>query len=206
MSSAAKVIKAMRHSLGDAPGAAQSVVIEAMKQEGIAMREHSIQTDLQPADKARYAAAEAAQLRLRRGAEHMQAHHIPPDGVIFRKRLCRAGQPTMYVLFAWPGVLMLQDAKTGHVVKQARASCMAQSMPNETAFLQSAGNPASLLAMRFVPPQGAPCRLVFDAWGVLTISNCKTGEVLARSQPGRPAMLQAGFCPLHRRDLEPRIQ
>lgn len=136
----------------------------------------------------------------------MQAHRIAPDGVIFRKRWCRAGQPTMYVLFAWPGVLMLQDPKTGHVVQQAHANCMEHSMPNESAFLQAAGNAASLRSMRFVPPQGAPCRLVFDAWGVLTIFNLKTSEVLARSEPGRPGVLQAGFCPLHRRDLEPRIQ
>lgn len=180
--------------------------VPRVKRREIAMFESLSQSEPLPVDKARHAAAEAAQSRLRRAAEHMQAHCIAPDGVIFRKRLCRPGQPTMYVLFAWPGVLMLQDPKTGHVVKQARASCMEHSMPNEAAFLQADGNAASLLAMRFVPPQGAPCRLVFDAWGVLTISNCKTGEVLARSQPGRTAVLQAGFCPLHRRDLEPRIQ
>lgn len=170
------------------------------------MREHSIQPDLLPADKARHAAVEAAQSRLRRAAEHMQAHCIAPDGVIFRKRWCRPGQATMNVLFAWPGVLMLQEPRTGRVVKEARASHMEQSMPHETAFLRGDRKAASLWAMRFVPPQSAPCRLVFDAWGVLTIFNFKTGEVLAKSQPGRPAVLQSGFCPLNRRDLEPRIQ
>ncbi|MCT9810144.1 hypothetical protein N0K08_05840 [Acidovorax sp. Be4] len=159
-----------------------------------------------PVGKARHAAAEAAQSRLRRAAEHMQAHCTAPDGVIFSKRWCRPGQPTMNVLFAWPGVLMLQEPRTGRVVKEARASYMEQSMPHETAFLRGDRKAASLLALRFVPPQSAPCRLVFDAWGVLTIFNFKTGEVLAKSQSGRPALLQTDFCPLNRRDLEPRIQ
>lgn len=170
------------------------------------MHESLPQPEPLPIDKARHAAVDAAQSRLRRAAEHMQAHCIAPDGVIFRKRWCRPGQPTMQVLFAWPGVLMLVDPRTGLVVKQARASYMEQSMPLETAFLRASGKAAALWAMKFVPPQSAPCRLVFDAWGVLTIFNFKIGEVLAKSQPGRPALLQSGFCSVRRRDLKPRIQ
>lgn len=170
------------------------------------MDEHSIHPNQLPVDKARHAAREAAQSRLIRAVEHLQTHCISPDGVIFLKRWCRSGQPPMNVAFAWPGVLMLQEQRTGRVVNEARARHMEQSMPDETAFLRADRRAASLWASKFVPPQGAPCRLIFDAWGVLTISNFKTGEVLARSEPGRPAVLQQGFCPLHRRDLEPRIQ
>lgn len=170
------------------------------------MTDERKQSDLSPISKAMRDADEAAAKRLFRMAEVIEARHLDPDGVLIRKRWCRPGKPSLLVLFVWPGVLMEQDPRTGEVLQQARASYMARSMPDAMAFLHSDRRAHALLTAKSTAPQSAPCKGVFDAWGVLTIRNAKTNEVLAKSQAGRPAILQPGFSPLNRRDLEPRWQ
>ncbi len=170
------------------------------------MTEARNQPDLAPLSKAMRDAEEAAAKRLIRMVEVIEAQHLDPDSVLIRKRWCRPGKQSLLVLFAWPGVLLVQDPRTGEVLQQARASYMARSMPDAMAFLHSDRKAHALLTAKSSAPQGAPCKGVFDAWGVLTIRNAKTNEVLAKSQAGRPAILLPGFSPLNRRDLEPRWQ
>lgn len=161
---------------------------------------------LLPVEKAMRDANEAAAKRLIRMADFIEAHHLDHSRVVFNKRWCKPGKASLLVLFAWPGVLMVLDPRTGNVLQQARASYMARVMPEATAVLHMDRRAGALLTAHHASPQGAPCKGVFDAWGVLTIRNTKTSEVLAVSQPGRPSVLLPGFNALAQGDLEPRLQ
>lgn len=170
------------------------------------MNKPCMQSDLLPIDKALRDANAVAAQRLIRVAGVIEAHHLDHSRVVFSKRWCRPGRPSLLVLFAWPGVLMVIDPRTGNVLQQARASYMARAMPEATAFLQSDRKAGALLVAHHATPLGAPCKGVFDAWGGLTVRSVKTGVVLAVSQPGRPGILLPGFDVLALDELKSRLQ
>lgn len=165
----------------------------------------AVRSELLPQQKAISSATEAAAQRQRRAAEYIEAHCLPSGAVLVSRMWRRPGQLPVLLVYQWPGALMVKDPNTGRVLRYARASYMHKAMPEATVYLQGLPKARELLCATLPNPQGVPSRLVFDAWGVLTVRSAKTGEVLAKSKPGKPAELQPGFCPLSLRDLAPRL-
>lgn len=71
------------------------------------------------------------------------------------------------------------------------------------AALHATAKPLFQKTMRRPGSRPVLVRVVFP--GVLQVHDPETGAVLARSEPGRPAVLEADFCPITGRDLAPRL-
>lgn len=153
--------------------------------------------------KALAAAHDAAQLRLRRGAEALKGA-LPPGEVLFSGLMRKDGREDELVQFLWPGVLRELNAATGELIAETVAAKMIPLRPEAAEFLVDQANDRPLLAVKFQPPQSLPQRATIDAFGVTRVRDLKTGGELARSIPGDPLTLCPDFKVLKPGDFEPR--
>lgn len=85
----------------------------------------------------------------------------------------------------------------------AHAASRTLSHASTFAALHATGKPLFQKTMRRPGSRPVLVRIVYP--GVLLVCDPETGAVLAKSEPGRPSVLDPSFCSITEQDLAPRI-
>ena len=141
------------------------------------------------ADMARADRAAAATARLQAAAHRIAV--VAGNAPLFSGHCHKGGKHVFAVEFFWPGVLRVH---TQDATRDFPAACMLQEREAKAAahFLEAKQKRRPLLKV-VLEHRTRLLLAVFRIDGVLEVTDHKTGELLAVSEPGRPEVLAPRF-------------